>query len=45
MISRGLAWSGRLVNRRKDGSKYLADLVITPVSDGDGEITHYLGTA
>ena len=43
MISRGLAWSGRLVNRRKDGSKYLADLVITPVSDGDGEITHYLG--
>ena len=43
VISRGLAWSGRLVNRRKDGSKYLADLLITPVVDAGGEITHYLG--
>ncbi|SDG58112.1 nitrogen fixation negative regulator NifL [Propionivibrio dicarboxylicus] len=42
VISRGLAWNGRLVNRRKDGSKYLADLLITPVVDGDGEISHYL---
>jgi len=43
VISRGLPWSGRLVNRRKDGSKYLADLLITPVVDADGEITHYVG--
>ena len=43
VISRGLAWSGRLVNRRKDGSKYLADLVITPVADAAGDITHYVG--
>ena len=43
MISRGLPWSGRLINRRKDGSKYLADLLITPVVDADGEITSYLG--
>ena len=42
-ISQGQAWSGRLVNRRKDGSKYLADLLITPVVDADGEITSYLG--
>ena len=43
MISRGLPWSGRLINRRKDGGKYLADLLITPVVDADGEITRYLG--
>jgi nitrogen fixation negative regulator NifL len=27
------AWSGRLVNRRKDGTRYLADLTISPVTD------------
>jgi len=43
LIARGLPWSGRLVNRRKDGGKYLADLTITPVVGADGEITNYLG--
>ena len=42
-ITAGQAWSGRLVNRRKDGSKYLADLLITPVIDASGTITNYLG--
>ena len=42
-ITAGQAWSGRLVNRRKDGSKYLADLLITPVADATGTITNYLG--
>jgi nitrogen fixation regulatory protein len=36
-------WSGVLVNRRKDGSRYLAEVMITPVLDGNGEPTHYLG--
>ncbi|WP_246167599.1 nitrogen fixation negative regulator NifL [Propionivibrio limicola] len=39
----GHAWSGRLVNRRKDGAKYLADLLITPVADADGGVTRFLG--
>ena len=26
-------WSGRLINRRKDGTRYLADLSISPVTD------------
>ncbi len=43
VISRGLPWSGRLINRRKDGGKYLADLLITPVLDATGGITNYLG--
>src|ERR1017187_7619510 len=42
-ISRGEAWSGRLVNRRRDGGKYLAEVLITPVIDGAGAVTHYLG--
>lgn len=37
------SWSGVLVNRRKDGTRYLADLTIAPVIGEDGEITHYLG--
>ncbi|MEB3882035.1 PAS domain-containing protein [Lyngbya sp. CCY1209] len=29
-----------LVNYRRDGSKYWADLSISPVTDGDGRLTH-----
>lgn len=42
-IGRGEPWSGRLVNRRRDGGKYLAELLITPVLDAQGRISHYLG--
>lgn len=42
-ITRKQPWSGRLVNSRKDGSKYLADLTITPVLNEAGEISHFLG--
>ncbi|MDR3395915.1 MAG: nitrogen fixation negative regulator NifL [Parasulfuritortus sp.] len=36
-------WNGLLVNRRKDGNRYLADLTITPVVGDEGKTTHYLG--
>jgi nitrogen fixation negative regulator NifL len=36
-------WSGRLLNRRKDGTLYLAELLITPVVGSGKETTHYLG--
>jgi nitrogen fixation negative regulator NifL len=42
-ITTGAAWSGRLVNRRKDGREYLADLLITPVLDAAGRVDSYLG--
>ncbi|MDP2835344.1 MAG: nitrogen fixation negative regulator NifL, partial [Pseudomonadota bacterium] len=42
-LKRQRAWNGLLVNRRRDGSRYLADLTITPVLDGDGHTSHYLG--
>jgi nitrogen fixation negative regulator NifL len=42
-IQRQRAWNGLLVNKRKDGSRYLADVTITPVVSGAGITTHYLG--
>lgn len=36
-------WSGTLINRRKDGTRYLAELTITPVLNDAHETTHYLG--
>jgi nitrogen fixation negative regulator NifL len=42
-IQRQRPWNGLLVNKRKDGSRYLADVTITPVVSKEGETTHYLG--
>lgn len=42
-LQAGQPWHGRLLNRRKDGSPYLAELSITPVHDADGAVRHYLG--
>lgn len=37
------AWSGRLLNRRKNGELYLAELSISPVVGPDGKTRNYLG--
>ena len=37
------SWSGRLINKRKDGSLYLAEVTVTPVLDSAGHISHFLG--
>ena len=42
-ISAGEVWNGNLVNRRKDGSSYVAKLTVVPVFDDDGKIIHYIG--
>jgi nitrogen fixation regulatory protein len=36
-------WNGTLVNRRKDGSRYIAELTITPILDSRGETAYCLG--
>ena len=36
------SWTGLLVNRRKDGKRYLADLTITPIRGVEGATSHYL---
>ena len=42
-ITRGDTWTGRLVNRRKDGRVYDEDATISPVRDGAGRIVNYVG--
>jgi nitrogen fixation negative regulator NifL len=42
-ISSGEVWKGRLVNRRKNGTPYLADLTVVPVLDEVGKVRHFLG--
>ena len=43
-ITAGNVWEGRLVNRRKDGTLYTGDIIITPVRDQHGEIVNYVAT-
>jgi len=42
-ISRKQIWHGKLLNRRKLGQRYLADLTIAPMLDDQGAISHYIG--
>lgn len=41
-ILAGRVWSGELVNRRRDGSFFDAALTISPVTDADGRIRHFV---
>jgi PAS domain S-box-containing protein len=41
-IKAGGEWTGRFSNRRRDGTKYLAQTRISPVRGETGEVTHYL---
>jgi len=42
-ILNGEVWHSRLVDRRKNGEFYPAEMTISPVHNGDGEITHFVG--
>lgn len=42
-ISRKKIWHGQLVNRKKMGQRYLADLTIAPMLDERGAISHFIG--
>jgi len=41
-ITRGRAWTGRLVNRKKDGRLYHEDATISPVRDASGKIVNFV---
>ncbi len=41
-ISSGKTWSGRFINKRKDGSLYIEDANISPVFSGNGKIVNYV---
>lgn len=36
------SWNGVLINKRKDGQRYLADLTVAPVVGVDGQTSYYL---
>jgi PAS domain S-box-containing protein len=41
-ILEGKVWSGEIVERRKNGELYTVHQTITPLTDGSGEITHFI---
>jgi PAS domain S-box-containing protein len=41
-VTRGEVWTGRLINRKKDGTLYEAESVISPVRDAGGAIANYV---
>jgi PAS domain S-box-containing protein len=41
-LSEGRVWSGRLVNRRKNGTFYDEEMTVSPVPDPDGSPTHFV---
>ncbi len=41
-ILAGQTWQGQLVNRRKDGSLYDEEMIISPLYDESGEISYFI---
>ncbi|OGS52709.1 MAG: hypothetical protein A3J79_00655 [Elusimicrobia bacterium RIFOXYB2_FULL_62_6] len=41
-IRSGQAWSGRFINKRKDGTRYMEKVRISPLKNAKGKITHYI---
>ncbi len=41
-LSSGKTWNGRFINRRKDGSLYTEDALISPVCDTTGTVINYV---
>ena len=39
----GQNWQGELINRRKDGSEFIESILIVPLRQTDGRVTHYVG--
>jgi PAS domain S-box-containing protein len=44
-ITRGDIWSGRFINKRKNGTLYEAECTISPVRDSTGAISNYVGVS
>ena len=42
-ISAGKVWEGDLQNRKKGGELFWEHVTVSPITNGSGDITHYLG--
>lgn len=45
VLRAGHVWEGELLNRRKNGELFWASVIISPVLDGEGRISHLICTA
>ncbi|MBI5029873.1 MAG: PAS domain S-box protein [Chloroflexi bacterium] len=43
-ILSGNVWQGEVINRRKNGTLYTEEMLITPVHQSNGQITHFIAT-
>ena len=41
-LTSGQPWKGEWINCRKDGSEFIESVLISPIRETDGKITHYL---
>lgn len=41
-ITQGNVWRGQVVNRNKNGARFVEDMVITPIRDDEGNITNFI---
>ncbi len=41
-LTRGEPWNGEFYNKRKDGSEFIEFVMITPLRQSDGTISHYV---
>ncbi|MCF8231945.1 MAG: PAS domain S-box protein [Bacteroidales bacterium] len=44
-ITNDQTWKGEMTNKRKDGSEYLEEALISPLCDDEGNKTHYVKVA
>ena len=44
-LSTGNSWQGEMLNRRKNGQPYWERVLISPLRNEQGEITHYIGVS
>jgi PAS domain S-box-containing protein len=42
-LKQGKVWRGRFINKRKDNTHYIAEVTISPIRDGQGELINYIG--
>lgn len=42
VVSQGEVWRGRIVNRRRDSSLFVAGATVSPVRDATGMVTHFI---
>ena len=42
-LKSGNVWRGRFINRKKDGTNYIAEVTISPIRDQQGDLINYVG--